>query len=273
MKYLIKAEVYKLRISKLFRFFLIASFCSSFASVIVIKMLGSYVSDAPQEMLDKMLSNGVYNFGFIQVADISDMVHMTSGLAISSAFKNFFTIIFSATFVSMYLMDEYKNGGIRNFIIKGYSRNKVLFSKYITTVVALVLFLLVYFVGYCCTAIIMFDPSPMSGAGITQFILFFIIQVFLIVSFASICFATAIFTQRVSIVILNAGMVLLGEMAINIMNLLTKGNLDLSKIWVLSYVMKQTPDNLMWISLFVGAIFIVSSLFLAIKRFKRMEFS
>jgi len=272
MRNLIRAEFYKLRISKLFRAFLIWSFFSAIFSVIVIKMMGAYASEAPQEMLDRMLSNGVYNFGVIQVNTLPEMLNMTSFTAIASAFKNYFAIMLSAIFISVYLREEYANGGIRNFIMKGYSRSQVLLSKYLVTVIVLVAFLCSYFFGFVCTSLGVFGGVSFTNIAPIKFLAFFLVQVFLLVSFASICFTTAIFTKSIMVVIANASMVLLGDMAINMISILTRAQLDLSRFWVLSYVMKLTPDSLSYWALVVGFVTALASLIVASIRFQRTEF-
>jgi len=180
------------------------------------------VSEASQEMLDRMFSNGVYNFGFIQVNSLPEMVNMTSFIAIASAFKNYFAIILVAIFISAYLKEEYENGGIRNFVIKGFNKNQILLSKYIAIMVALIMFLFVYFLGYCIMATCVFGRLLLDVTLIFKIITFLSVQIFLIISFASVCFVTAIFTRRITVVIINASMVLLGNMAINIIGILTK---------------------------------------------------
>jgi len=273
MRNLIRAEFYKLRISKLFRNFLVWSFLTALMSVIIIRMMGTFISEASQEMLDRMLSNGVYNFGVIQVNTLPEMLNMTSLTAISSAFKNYFAIMLSAVFISMYLKEEHENGGIRNFVMKGFNKNQVLLSKYLATMAALALFLCAYFLGVIVMSMGMFGSLSLDSQFLIELALFFAVQVFLVASFASICFATAIFTQKATVVIINASMVLLGDMAINMMGLLTKGQLDLSKFWVLSYVSKLTPDSGYSLALVVGLVTVLISLVVANGRLKRMEFN
>jgi len=272
MKNLLRSELYKLRVSSIFRRFLIATFLTAVVTIIFINMMEGF-TEAPQEFLDQMLVGGVYNFGFIQINNISDLANMTSLLAISAAFTNFGFLILMALFVSKYMKAEFENGGIRNFLLKGFNRNKILLSKYIAMLIAVTIMVCVYFFVYCVASFIIFGVIGLDSAFAFSMVAFFVTQLFLIISFSTICFSTLFLSRNISIIILNAGMVIAGAMAINMIRILSNGQLELSYFWVVDYITALRPgENCNLLLLPVGIITIALSLFVANWKFKRTEF-
>jgi hypothetical protein len=279
MKNLLRAEFYKLRISRYFWWLAIGTLFSAIFSVMFINALEPLVVSAPEELIERMLINGVYNFGFIQVDSISDLTNMSSDFVIASAFKNYSPLILAVVFISMYLKSELEpdsnkgNGGTRNFLLKGFDRNQVFLSKYIVIMLALAFMLCLHFLGYCIMSNFVFKVASLSAFSILDFVAFFITEIFLIISFGSICFATVIFFPHGAVVLLNASMVLIGNIFINVIMIMTSNKLNLANFWVLDYVTKLTPSGDFSLKLFaVGAITIIISVVVANRRFNKIEF-
>jgi hypothetical protein len=275
MKHLFDAELYKLRISHLFKLFVFWSFFASVFSVLIVKILGNMSSVMSPEMLNQMLSNGEYNFGFIQVKDISDLINMTSIFAISSSFKNYFVMISIAVFISLYLRPEFKkdgNGGVRNFLLKGIERYKLILSKYIVIVIATALSSCIYFTGYCCMSMFIFGGLKANATLLLHIIGYLTTQMLLLISFASICFMMVICIQRSIVIFANASMVLLGTMVINIIMILTNSQVDLSRFWILSYIQNSEIGNIDPHLIIVSIATILVTLFISNWRFRRLEF-
>lgn len=252
----------------------LGSLFTAIISVLFINELNSFVMESPRELLDQMIFGGVYNFGFIQVNELSELENMTPVFIISSAFKNFSPIVLLAVFVSGYLKSEFNNGGIRNFLLKGFSRRQVFLSKYIAIVVAILFLLLIYFLAYCFMAVILFEGSSLSGLWVLRIIAFFISQFFLLVSFSTICFMMVVLVPHRATVLFNASMVVVGTMTVNLVMLFTNGQLDLSRYWVLAYVIDLVPGNGLSFSLVaVGIITSFASFSIAYMKFKNREFN
>ena len=274
MKRLLRAEFYKLHISFTFKIFTLCNFTTAICSVIIISMLGnSSLTAIPNEILEQIHSNGVYNIGFIQFNDISDLLNISSDFVIYSSFKNYFPLIYLAIFITIYILKEFQYGGIRNFLLKGFNRTIVIFSKYVALMTCIALNIVIYFFCYCVTSIIAFGPPNVGNIKIMQIIIFLTIQIFLYISFASICIMLVILIQHNTVIFINASMVIMGTMIINLIMIITNNQINLSKFWILNYVQKLTPIDID-ISLFtVGIITIIVSVIITIIKFKHIEFN
>ena len=241
MKRLLIAEIYKLRILAEHRAFLATCFLSAIVSVTIINILGIHINDVPMELLEQMRFNNMYTFGFIQVNEISELSDMTSFFVISSAFKNFSPTIAVAIFVSVFLKNEFKNGGIRNFLLKGFERKDVLLSKYLIISLVVAFGMILYIVGYILASLILFSNEGFMNYSIINLLIFFVLEIFLHISFATICFMTSIRIKNHLTAFLNASMVVGGTMFINNLRVFTNGRYDLSRYWVLDYVVSLSP--------------------------------
>ncbi|MDR2531558.1 MAG: ABC transporter permease [Oscillospiraceae bacterium] len=271
MKNLFKSEIYKLRISSAFRFFAICVLASAIVGVLVVQMLGDVIGEIPQELLDRTITDGMYNFGVIQFHDTSELQNIDSGIVISFAFRNLFPLVFVAIFISLYVIKEFEYGGIRNFFLKGFSRKRVFISKYAVLMGAVAATICVYFFGYCIATVFIFGMPGTDNINIARILAFLAIQIFLYISFASICFMLAILIRRNLVIFINASMVVMGTMTLNMIMVLTNGQLDLSTYWILTYIAKQTPTDINYIFLAVGTITLTVSTVLAIKKFEYIE--
>ncbi|MDR0918293.1 MAG: ABC transporter permease subunit [Oscillospiraceae bacterium] len=273
MKNLLHSEFYKLWISGSFRGFAIGTIISALISVVFINSLEPFTTNAPKDLVEQMVMNGVYNFGFIKVDSISDLTAMTSIFVMTSAFTNYCPLILVAIFISKFINTEFENGGIRNFLLKGYNRNEVIFSKYIASMTIIATIMLTYFLIYCVMSTIIFSYTSISIHFFLDLVAFLFAEIFLIISFATLCFSISMFSQRRTTVLLNASMVLLGDMFIKVILIMTNGQLNLSSFWVLGFVSNIKPSKGIDVNLFVVAIItLIIPFILAQRRFKRLEF-
>lgn len=244
MKKLLMAEIYKLKISREYKFFIISCFISAIISVIFIKVLELYIHTISYELIARMRFNNMYNFGFFQIGDIQALNDMTSFTVISSAFRNYTPTVGVAAFVSIFIKKEFSSGGMRNFLLRGYERKNVLFAKFTILLAGIILAIALYLIGYVFAAVILFDTQDMFRYPTLQTFIFFGRGILIHLSFATICFMTSICMSKNSLVIImNASAVVAGTMFINNLLVLSSGRYDLSRFWILDYLAELSPSN------------------------------
>jgi hypothetical protein len=249
-----------------------SSFGFAVVSVFLIRLIGSYIDSLPIELFEKALSNNMYNFIIVQVSEISDFRIMTAANVIEGAFRNLFPAISVTIFITLYLRSELKNGGIRNIIMKGFSRHKILFSKFIIISFATSCILTIYFLGYLVAAPIVFGLDGLGVLDILKNTRLLFVEILLHIALASFCLATCMGIRKSSVLLFNAGIVVMGTQLINMISIFSADRISLYSYWIMFLTNSITlGSSLLWAVLIASSTIVVCYL-VATQILRRAEF-
>lgn len=151
-----------------------------------------------------------------------------------------FEIIFIAVFICIWVVSEYSNGAIKNMVGKGYSREKVFLSKYISTAASVVIMNLILFLVMLLVGFAVVGTKEVSGGFFRDFFSYVGVQLLLSVAFSGILVAVCEFTRSIAAgITISMFLVIFSTLILNGVDLLLQTlHLDVkaSTYWIMNVI-------------------------------------
>jgi len=249
MNKLLKLEFRRLFMSKVLYICIAISLAMLLISAFTSKLLYEAMSQIAEEDMEGMAELG------IAALDLPTSLSLLKGVGSSSL-----TLIL-AVFIAIFVTEEYTGDIIKNIYAKGYSRDLVFFSKYLSSLAGSLLIVLADAIFSIIIGKALFGEFGTMGKN---YISSFIAILFLIVSYDTLYFAISIAIRKTggSIAISIFGPIVI-NLLLNLGNAISKSEtLDLTEYWIagrlttLSYA--DVTTKAVWMSFLVGGIFLLA---------------
>ena len=213
---IVKSEFYKLIISKPFRF-----------CVLVSAVLAVFFAIA--------LNMGVAGRGVEDLAAIAETLSAVTMLEQTIAL-GFLPTLF-ALFVSLFVAGEFQHGTMKNYVSKGFSRNKIYFSKIIVSGAAVLIMLLIHILFSLLVGTIIWGFDPYGVTTASNLIAMILNQCLLWFAFSSLFTLVSFWLRSTGIAIaVNAGSVFLFSSILMALNYIIGDIITLSDFWILDNI-------------------------------------
>lgn len=190
-----------------------------------------------------------------------------------------FSTLFMAIFISIWVISEYTQGAVKNTIGKGYSRNSIFLTKYISSVLcALVLDLGIYIVA-ALTGVAVLGTERIGETFVRDFLAYAGIQLMLGVAFSGIIAAVSEFARSMAVgIAVSMILATFSSALVNGLDLIFKAvNIDfkMSDYWI-SNVIENCPIegidmDVVGRAVYVAVMWTVISLFAGMVHFREAD--
>lgn len=249
MNKLLKLEYRRLFMSKALYICTAISLVMLLISAFTSKLLYEALSTIEPEDMEGMAQLGV------TALDLPTSLSLLKGIGSSSL-----TLIL-AVFIALFVTEEYTGDIIKNVYAKGYSRDLVFFSKYLSSLTGSLFIVLVDAVFSIILGKALFGEFGTMGKN---YVSSFIAILFLIVSYDTLYFAISIAMRKTggSIAISIFGPIVI-NLLLNLGNAISKSEtVDLTEYWIagrltiLSYA--EVSNKAVWMSFLIGGIYLLA---------------
>lgn len=238
---ILSGEFYKLRKSKSFYFCILAA--AAFTVLLYLSLL----------MVDKINQGEVQNgTGGITVsmgveeqeAGVEESMMVQIGIigVLQQMFSGHFVGIFVAIFVSIFAVSEYGNGAIKNIVGKGYSRETVFLSKFLSSVTASIIMNVVIAVLTILIGLPFMGKTGIQATVWSDIVIYLAIQLVLGIAMTGIIVVISEFTRSLGAgIAVSLGVMMLSTTLTAGLDLLCHNfNFKPSEYWILD-VMSSCP--------------------------------
>ena len=152
--------------------------------------------------------------------------------------------IFVASFVSIFVIGEYGNGAIKNIIGKGTARGKIFMAKYITSILAVMVILILMAVVTLIGGMLLFGTDSINAEFVKNLLQYVGVQLLLGAAYAGIIIAIGECSRNLGVGIsVSLGVLIFADILFNGLDLLFyKTDFKPSAYWVMNLV-SECPIN------------------------------
>lgn len=136
-------------------------------------------------------------FGVMQSAglnggnpDMAEVVQRMSEINIMDMMRQLFAncnaIIFATIFICIFVINDYSNGAIKNFVGKGYRREEVYLAKFLVTELGAVTLYLIVAVSVLAMGIVYFGPEQLTDVFWSNFANYLVLHLLYLTGYTAI---------------------------------------------------------------------------------------
>lgn len=153
-------------------------------------------------------------------------------------------ILFSTGFVCSWVVNEYKNGAVKNIVGKGYSRTNIFVAKCISSIVSAFIMNFVFFMAMLLTGIAVLGADEINGKFFQDFFGYMGLQLLFCIAFSGIVIAISEISRNDTVgAVISLALIFLSSMATAGLDLLFRMlhlNIKASTYWILD-VLAECP--------------------------------
>ena len=236
---LLSGELYKLRKSKCF----VISCVAVIVSVIMVYGMLYLANEIQQGNVENGMVGVVVSEDVGKNATEESVFESMQMIEILQVAIGNFVSVISVIFSAVFTIGEFGNGAIKNLAGKGYSRGKILVSKYISIILATVAFCILGTIVNTVLGCVFIGADTMSTQMVRDYIIYTLLMTGLVVATNSLVVTIAEISRNMAIGI-SVGVCMVGGISSIIFNgidlLLHSFSLKPSKYWLLN-LMQECP--------------------------------